>query len=101
MIAIIPLLVAIAGLLLFALATTEKPVEIGRALMTCGFLVTLFTAAGFTMRLTPVLPLVIAVAGVLIYVLAKAKPAEIGRALMWCGTLVTLFAVATHTYRVL
>jgi hypothetical protein len=51
MIAIIPLLVAIAGLLIYVLANNAKVVEVGRALMWCGILVTLFASANHTVRL--------------------------------------------------
>jgi|KBSSwiStaDraftv2_1062776.scaffolds.fasta_scaffold00132_25 hypothetical protein len=45
MIAIIPLLAAIVGLLIYVLAANAKVVEVGRALFWCGLLVTLFTVA--------------------------------------------------------
>ena len=50
-IAIAPLLVAIIGLLIYVLASNSKVVEIGRALMWCGFLVTLFAYASKTVKL--------------------------------------------------
>lgn len=45
MIAIIPLLACIVGLLVYVLAANAKVVEVGRALFWCGLLVTLFTVA--------------------------------------------------------
>lgn len=51
MIAIIPLLACIVGLLIYVLATTNaKVVEVGRALFWCGLLVTLFTVATHTVK---------------------------------------------------
>ncbi len=51
LIAIIPLLVAIAGLLVYVLASNAKVIEIGRALMWCGILVTLFATMSSTLKL--------------------------------------------------
>jgi len=45
MIAIIPLLAAIVGLLIYVLGANAKVIEVGRALFWCGLLVTLFTVA--------------------------------------------------------
>jgi hypothetical protein len=42
----VPLLVALVGLLMYALATNAKLVRIGEVLFFCGALVTLFTVAG-------------------------------------------------------
>jgi hypothetical protein len=50
MIAIVPLLVALAGLLIYVLAANAKVVEVGRVLLWCGVLVTLWTAAGHTVK---------------------------------------------------
>lgn len=43
-IAIVPLLIAVLGLLIYVLASNAKVVEVGRALMWCGILVTLLAA---------------------------------------------------------
>jgi len=51
LIAIWPLLVAIVGTLIYALASNAKLVEIGRALMWCGILVTMFVAAHQTVKI--------------------------------------------------
>jgi len=50
MIAIVPLLVAVVGLLIHALASNTKLAEVGRALMWCGILVTLWVMAGRTVK---------------------------------------------------
>lgn len=50
-IALWPLLVAIIGLLMYVLANNAKVVEIGRAMMWCGLLVTLFTVASHTVKI--------------------------------------------------
>ena len=50
-IALIPFLVALAGLLTYVLASNAKVVEIGRALFWCGLLVTLFTMATHVVRI--------------------------------------------------
>lgn len=47
----IPLAVAIIGILVYALAANTKAQEIGRALMWCGILVTLWLAAGHYLKL--------------------------------------------------
>lgn len=51
LIAIVPLLIAIVGLLIYVLSANTKMQEVGRALMWCGFLVTLFVAAHKTLSL--------------------------------------------------
>lgn len=50
MIAIVPIIAAVVGLVVYALASTEKPKEIGRALMWCGFLITLLVVAHFVVK---------------------------------------------------
>jgi hypothetical protein len=50
MVAIIPLLAAVIGLLIYVLATNAKVVEVGRALMWCGCLVTLFVVASHVVK---------------------------------------------------
>ncbi len=45
LIAIVPLLAAIIGLLIYVLATNTKVVEVGRALLWCGILITLLVTA--------------------------------------------------------
>ena len=50
-IAYIPLLFAIAGLLLFALASNPKVVRVGEIMFFCGFLVTMFSLASKTVHL--------------------------------------------------
>ena len=50
MIAIIPLLAAIVGLLVYVLAAKDKVVEVGRALFWCGVLVTLMVLASHTVK---------------------------------------------------
>lgn len=49
-IAIIPLIVAIVGLLMYALSANAKVAEIGRIMLWTGLLVTLFVAAGRTVK---------------------------------------------------
>ena len=51
MIAIIPVLVAVVGILVYALSSNTKLAEIGRALMWCGILVATWVAAGRVVRL--------------------------------------------------
>lgn len=50
LIAIVPLIVAILGAFLYVLASNTKAIEIGRALMWCGLLVTLFVVAKHTWK---------------------------------------------------
>jgi hypothetical protein len=50
MIALIPLLAAIVGLLVYVLAANPKVIEVGRALMWCGLLVTLFAVASHVVK---------------------------------------------------
>jgi hypothetical protein len=45
LIAIVPLIAAIIGLLIYVLASNAKVSEVGRLLMACGMLVTLFVTA--------------------------------------------------------
>jgi hypothetical protein len=52
LVAIVPLLACVIGLVLYlAVTTNAKVVEVGRALFWCGLLVTLFAVAGETVRL--------------------------------------------------
>lgn len=51
MIAIVPLLVAIVGILVYALSSNAKLAEVGRAMMWCGILVTVWVMAGRTVKL--------------------------------------------------
>lgn len=51
LIAIVPLLVAIIGLLIYVLASNAKVVEVGRALMWCGILVTVLATMSRTVKL--------------------------------------------------
>ncbi len=51
LIAYLPLLAAIVGLLLYVLAANAKLIEVGRALLWCGTLVTLFALASHTVKL--------------------------------------------------
>jgi len=51
LIAIIPVIAALIGVLVYALSSNAKAQEIGRALMWCGFLVTLFVAAQRVVKL--------------------------------------------------
>jgi hypothetical protein len=51
MVSIAPLLAAVAGLLVYVLSGNAKVVEVGRALMWCGLLVTLWVLAGRSVRL--------------------------------------------------
>lgn len=51
LIAYIPLLVALLGLVVYALATNTKVAETGRLAYACGLLVTLFVAAKHVVRL--------------------------------------------------
>lgn len=50
-VAIIPLIVAIVGLLMYVLASQAKVVEIGRIMFWTGLLVSLFVAAEKTLKL--------------------------------------------------
>jgi Na+/phosphate symporter len=50
-IALIPILVFIVGLLLYALVENPKLVELGRAMLWCGLLVTLFHLADKVVRI--------------------------------------------------
>lgn len=50
-ITVIPLLVAIIGLLIYALAANPKVAECGRLMFACGTLVTLWSLAGHTVRI--------------------------------------------------
>ena len=50
-VAIIPLLVAIIGLLIYVLASNGKLVEVGRILFSCGTLVALFVFARTVLRI--------------------------------------------------
>lgn len=51
LIAIVPLIAAIIGLLMYALSASEKVVKIGFVLFWTGTLVTLLTVAGNTVKL--------------------------------------------------
>lgn len=51
MIAYIPLLFAVVGVLMYALATNPKIQEIGRIMFACGWLVTMFVLSGHTLRI--------------------------------------------------
>lgn len=51
MIAIAPFLAAVVGILVYALASNAKLVEVGRALMWCGLLITIWVLAGKTVRI--------------------------------------------------
>ncbi len=51
LIAYIPLLIALLGLLMFALSASAKVVEVGKCFMWCGTLVTLFTVASKSVHL--------------------------------------------------
>lgn len=48
---LIPLLVAVVGLLMYALAGSAKVAEAGRLMFGCGVLVTLFALQGHAVRL--------------------------------------------------
>jgi hypothetical protein len=50
-IAVVPLLVMIAGMLCYVLATNPKVVELGRLTFFAGLLVTLWLAARVTLRI--------------------------------------------------
>lgn len=50
-IAYIPALFALVGLLIFAFATNPKAATIGEWIFLCGFLVTMMTLAKVTMRI--------------------------------------------------
>jgi|GEM_PF-2742832 len=47
---LLPLLVAIVGMLVYALAAGPKPAEIGRLAYACGLLVTLFELASHVIK---------------------------------------------------
>jgi len=49
-IAIIPLIVAIVGLLMFALSANPKVVEIGKIMFWTGLLISLYISAGKTLK---------------------------------------------------
>lgn len=53
MIAYLPLLFAVIGALVYALASSGKVAELGRIAFFAGFLVTMWTLAGHTVRLMP------------------------------------------------
>lgn len=53
MIVLIPLLVAITGLVIYAISTNPKIQEIGRIAYACGLLVTVFVVAGQSVRILP------------------------------------------------
>lgn len=50
MVAIIPILVALAGVLAYALSSNAKIVKIGEIAFFCGLLVSLFSLAGTSIR---------------------------------------------------
>lgn len=50
-IAYIPLLAAVVGVLLYALASNAKIQEVGRIMFACGFLVTMFVLAEHVIKL--------------------------------------------------
>ena len=50
-IAVIPLLVAIVGLLMYILATNAKVAEIGRIMFACGLLALMFASARESIRI--------------------------------------------------
>jgi hypothetical protein len=50
-IAVIPLLVAIIGLLMYILATNTKVAEIGRLMFACGLLALMFASARESIRI--------------------------------------------------
>ncbi len=51
LIAIVPLLVAVTGALIYALAANPKLSEMGRLAFACGVLALMFALAGKTLRL--------------------------------------------------
>jgi hypothetical protein len=51
MVALIPVLIAIAGALVYALASNAKVAELGRLLFACAVLALMLGAAGHTVRL--------------------------------------------------
>jgi len=51
LIAIVPLLAAIAGLLIYVLASNAKVVEVGRILLWTGVLLTLYVSTAHTVRI--------------------------------------------------
>lgn len=51
MTAIVPLLAAVVGVLIYALSSNAKLAEVGRALMWCGILVTLAAVASRVVKL--------------------------------------------------
>lgn len=50
-IALVPLVVAIAGALVYALSTNAKAAEMGRLMFACGLLVTLWVMSGHVLRI--------------------------------------------------
>lgn len=50
---LIPLLVALAGVLAYALSANPKVAELGKIAFACGLLVTLFAVAHASFRLLP------------------------------------------------
>lgn len=50
-IAIVPIIAALVGLIVYALSANPKAAEIGRLLFACGALVSLLTVASHTVRL--------------------------------------------------
>lgn len=51
LIAILPVIIALVGVLVYVISSNAKVIEIGRALMWCGILATVFVAAGRTVHL--------------------------------------------------
>lgn len=101
-IAIAPLVIAVAGLLIWLL--TSKPAEVGRIMFACGTLVLTMTLAKETFQLgsmaVAIAPLVIAVVGLLMWFMSSnSRASMIGRILFACGMLVLTMSMAGQTLR--
>jgi hypothetical protein len=51
LVVLLPALIALVGLVVFVLASGDKPQEIGRAMLWCGLLVVTFALAHVSVRL--------------------------------------------------
>jgi hypothetical protein len=108
---ILPLLVCVIGLIVWAVASTKSnpppssvTMEIGRTCYKYGLLVTLFVYAARAVTFSPMaivgLPLAVCVFGLLVWILgSNAVLKEAGRIAFGFGLLVSLFEVATHAVR--
>lgn len=102
-IAYAPLVIAIAGLLLWLL--TSKASEIGRILFACGALVLTMSMAKESFHLgsmaVAIVPVIVAGVGLLMWLLSSnPRASEIGKILFCCGALVLTMSLGKETFRV-